>query len=416
MGINAKIADKKQFTAKTLTNEIQTKHEEQKRQRAIYGVVIPKYQFEFFFDDLGVIMDATRLLLVFIMNAANYNGVDRQKLEGFIKDVITRFFSISPEKFEEELSNISSRAMTDEDMHDATAIESSMNRNRSVANGRKPDLLRGVLDRGRNGKSANVDSDGVGISGSKETTPDISSAMEEDADGTVEGSLGNTEMADSNEDNWIHLPEAGSSNKAKSLTLDLPRNEPFRRETYNLYCNATIYCFFRMFYILYERLLQVKRNERQVAQEIRRAKMPKPADDIQLIEKKPEDFFDNAPPDANYYVQLLNMCQDVMEQQMEMAQFEDVMRHFYLHCGWQLYGFEKLFSSLAKFAHSVASADAKEKTMDIMQLFYKDRDREETTHQVEINYRKQVEKLVKDGDLYRIDFVSRALNKTILSI
>lgn len=413
MGINARAADKKQFMAKTLNSEIHTKYEEQRQHRGLSGVVMPKYQFEYFFEDNAVVLDACRLLVVFIMTATNYNGADRQKLEMFIKDFVTRFFDIPQEKFEEDMSIISTRLINDEERQETGAAfaEPASGRNRPTTTVKKTDLLRGVLDRSRVIKHVNNDSEGTGFSGSKETTPEVSSAMEEDADGTIEGSTENADTRDPNEDNWVQLPEAGRAHQAISLARDIPRNEPYGRETYSLYCSTTIYCFFRMFQILYERLLQVKKNENQVGEYIRIAKIAKPADAMQLIDKRPEDFFADTSSNANYYKQLLDLCQDVMEQQLEMAQFEEVLRHFYLHCGWQLYGFDRLLSTLARFAMGVVSNDAKEKTSDIMQLFYKDREKEETTHQAEISYRKQVEKLIKDGDVYRIEFVSTLLKQ-----
>ncbi|KAJ5124882.1 Histone deacetylase interacting [Penicillium bovifimosum] len=53
--------------------------------------------------------------------------------------------------------------------------------------------------------------------------------------------------------------------------------------------------------------------------------------------------------------------------------------------------------------HVMGPCRARDRISDIVNLFFKDRE-EETYHQ-EIQYRKQVERLVKDGDVYRITFV-----------
>ena len=408
MGINAKTADKRQFTPKTLTNEISTRYEEQRRQRRIPGISLTRHQLEYTFNDVDVILDASRLLLVYVSNAYVSNTADRHKLEVFVKNFTIMFFGITLEQFEAAISSISSRLLTQEQIHEAGIVsgEPSSARGRGVANGKKVDLLRGVL--GKNAKSLHHEGESIIPPGSIETTPDTTSAMEDDVDGATDGTFNTGEAPDS-EDNWTQHPGSGIARNTRPLLRDIPRNEPFRRETYSLYCGPSIYCFFRMFQILYERLSNIKQNENRVVQDVRRAKKLKAAADLQMLDRKPEDFFDHTDAGTSYYGQVLQMIQAVLEQRMDMGQFEEVMRHFYLHCGWQLYAFDKLFAALARFALGVVSNDAKDKSNDIAHLFYKDRGKEETTHQAEISYRKQVEKLVKDGDVYRIEFVSPIL-------
>jgi paired amphipathic helix protein Sin3a len=55
---------------------------------------------------------------------------------------------------------------------------------------------------------------------------------------------------------------------------------------------------------------------------------------------------------------------------------------------------------------SIFTGDSRDRSSDIANLFFKEREKEETTHHQEIQYRKQVERLVKDGDIYRITYVS----------
>ncbi|KAI9780031.1 MAG: Transcriptional regulatory protein sin3 [Peltula sp. TS41687] len=405
LGINAKTADKRNFATKTLVNEVHTRYEEQRRQRGLPGKLPSKYQLEYAFNDVGVILDACRLLIFFAASLTNTNGIDRQKLENVVKDFTTMFFDISAEKFEEAMSNIPTRPIDDEDMQDVMISgETSSTRGRAGANTKKNDLLRGVLDRSRNGKSVQNEADSSVAHGSKETTPDIISTVEDDVDDMTDAPPETTDAPDASEDTWVKHPLTGVLKSAKGPLRNIPRNEPYRREKYSLYCGTSIYCFFRMFQILYERLSHLKHNEKQVVEDVRRAKLTKPAADLSLLDKKPEAFFDRTDADANYYKQVLGMIQDVLDQRMEMTQFEELMRRFYLHCGWQLYSFDRLFNSLARLAINVMSNDTKDKSNDMIQLFYKNREKEDTTCLLEINYRKQVEKLVKDGDLYRIEF------------
>lgn len=64
-----------------------------------------------------------------------------------------------------------------------------------------------------------------------------------------------------------------------------------------------------------------------------------------------------------------------------------------------------MIAALLRFALQILVSDTKDKSLDIINLFYKDRKNSETTHQAELTYRKQVEKLIKDGDSFRIKYV-----------
>ena len=74
--------------------------------------------------------------------------------------------------------------------------------------------------------------------------------------------------------------------------------------------------------------------------------------------------------------------------------------------GWQLYTIDRLLSATNRFIINILGGDAKEKSTEIINLFYKDRDKGETTRTQERVYRKQVQKHVKEGEIYRIRYVS----------
>jgi paired amphipathic helix protein Sin3a len=91
---------------------------------------------------------------------------------------------------------------------------------------------------------------------------------------------------------------------------------------------------------------------------------------------------------------------------VDMVQIEETLRRYYLQCGWQLYSFDRLLTSLVRFSLLVVTNDSKDKSFDIYTLFKKDRVNDRTTHKMEITYRKAVEKYTKDADTYRITYVS----------
>jgi paired amphipathic helix protein Sin3a len=81
-----------------------------------------------------------------------------------------------------------------------------------------------------------------------------------------------------------------------------------------------------------------------------------------------------------------------------------------------MYSFDRLINSLVRFALVVVSSDSKDKSLDIYNLFKKDRVNDTTSHKNEISYRKAVEKLAKDADTYRITYVSHVCSNSPYSI
>ncbi len=261
--------------------------------------------------------------------------------------------------------------------------------------GKRDDLRRGVLDRAKGGRS-----EGGATPLSRATTPDNASRADDDMSEIADGSAEDVEAAN---ETWAEYPTGFTRYRNKDISL----NEPYRRSVFNLYGNTSIYCFLRMFVILYERLSKLKGSEIKVHDTVKRAMMGKPALDLGLTDKQPTDFFADVSPSANYYQQILGMLTDfIRNNDMDMSHIEETLRRYYLQCGWQLYSADKLLSALVRFAIGIMSSDSRDRSWEILQLFKKDRLKEETTYQEEMNYRKQAERMIKDGDTYKISYVS----------
>ncbi|KAH1625351.1 hypothetical protein KXX21_006781 [Aspergillus fumigatus] len=399
--IASKATDKKLFVAKHIQNEIQSKFEDARGLRKS-GFKVPRHQFEFTFDDPAVIIDATQLLLLFIdRNSAGF-GADPSKVMAFIKDFVPIFYGMDRDTFHMYMNEISSDAPSGEDGDDESlaAEDASTWRNRRGVNAKKMDLLRDVLER-RSEKANRSDKD-RNTPASRDGTPDAvlvpSTPVPEPA-----------EAFDVAELKWMEHPGQGNFNLQREYAL----NESYVKKVHHLYANLNIYCFFRTFEILYSRLLRIKMHEKDAHEHVRRALIPKPARDLGLIDKLPTDFFYDCDPKANLYQQIVRMCEEVIKGDMDASHLEETLRRYYLRSGYQLYNLEKMFAGIAKFAGSIFNGDSKDRSADIINLFFKERDREETTHNQEIQYRKQVERLVKDGDIYRITYNPQTKKTTV---
>lgn len=376
------------------------KSDEQKMQSIPKWDTLPKYQFLYDFDDEEVIMDCCHLILTYLRHAYNGNAVDQPRLENFIKTFFATFFDIDSDIFQQRMSDIYDTTPPNEEVEDDPlgVDDQGIMRGRRVITGRKGTLLRGVLER-QPGNSNLRDENGLPLS--EDTTPDVFS-VDEDIIASIETPTDAPVRPDSTEYRWMEHPTTGNTHNRQILNY----NEPFKRDNYNLYATANIYCFFRMFQMLYERFVNLKANEKEVHEYMQRSKLPKAAHELRLIEKKPIDMWLDVGPDADYYHQVVRMCGDAVKNELDSSALDDYLRQFYTRNGWQLFNYEKMVGALLRFALQILVSDNKDKSLDIINLFYKDRKDSETTHQSELTYRKQVERLGRDCDLFRIRYVS----------
>lgn len=398
-GISAKQNDKRQFQSKTLQNEVQAQFEEQKRARLSGNRSSPKYQFQHHFADEDVIFDAAKIVLIY---ADQHHAVDLPRLQPFLQEFVPLFFGFDLDTFQERMNaNFvpTSTPGEDEAEDGATSEDASSGVRGRRMDKDKRDLRRGVLDRGRSGKPRG-DKDDHSASHSRASTPGAASAtnLTDEQDLSDRSDEGSEPQAQT----WIHYyVDAQGVRKRR----EIKPNEPYRRKVFNLYGNLPIYCFFRMFTILYERLVKLKNSESGVREVVRRSREKKVAADLGMLDKDPSMFFADTSSNANYYVQMLGLFEELIRGEIDTQLIEDILRRFYLQTGWQLFSFERMLSSLTRFAIAIFTTDgAKDRNTDILEAFKKDRRKEHTTHADELTYRRQVEKYIKDSDVYRIAY------------
>ncbi|KAI4716895.1 hypothetical protein E4T48_06933 [Aureobasidium sp. EXF-10727] len=392
--VNAKQADKRQFQTKTLLGEVHTRYEETKRQRLAGQNPRNQPQMTFKFEDTSVIIDTSHLVLLY---AEQMHSTEFPRLTSFIREFIPLFFGLDFEWFGNQIrAKFGDTPHMDVGEDAISAFDDPINAKPRKPTTKKGDLLRGVLERGRKNRK----DDGSNTPLSRASTPDNASNVDEEMSDSV--NVVDDLKSDIALDTWASHPLAGNVHKDKELYL----NQPYSRTKFMLYGNATIYCFIRVFIFLYERLNNIKQAEADAHTTVDRAMAPKPATELGIIDKLPTDFFTDVSESSNFYRQILGMFEDLIKGDMDMAHIEETLRRYYLQCGWQLYSFDKLLGALVRFAIGMLGSESgKDKSWDILQLFRKDRAKDETSFQDEMNYRKQTEKYTKDLDIYGISFV-----------
>lgn len=405
MGISVKSQDKKFLAPRSMTELIRNKYEEQRRIRALQGSV-PRYQFAFVMDDQDVIVDAVRLAILYVMNVHQHNPQERDRIAEFLETFIPAFFGIRPETVRQRVSDIS-RNSPDDEAEDETPAELANGRSRRANGKMDQNLLRGVLERGRNGTRGRGQKENSVASGSKESTPDTGSPAEDD---DIAGDPMEVDSpSDAHSDKWLgRSPDAtvvaGSQPLKPKDDLELKADEPFVCESYSLYCNQTIFQFFSMFEILYRRLKAVKDSEAATAAEVKKIMAPKPAKDIGLLEER-DDWF-TKPSNDSYYNRALMVIEDFIIGEVEEVKYQDFLRTYYLKKGWALYTINEILKNICRYAATCSSTESKEKTPSIIQSFLANRSKNETTYNQEIDLRKKVEKIVgdRDSDMYLIKY------------
>ncbi|KAL6892623.1 hypothetical protein HDV57DRAFT_482521, partial [Trichoderma longibrachiatum] len=409
MGILVKSTDKRNLTAKHLVDVIKTKHEEQRRERILKGKA-PRHQFVWDFKDKEVVLDLLRLMMLYSMHNGQHSGQEKERILDFFETFVPTFFDLPEDVVQERIPKMQPDS-GEEEIEDQTPAE--LTNGRSRRNGKKGDLLRGVLDPGRNGSKPRTQKEDSAASGSKETTPEVGSANEE-------------EMADANDDTavpevsnerWMPtIPKpvvvGDSDNALLDADGELKADGFFTRPWYNFFCNQTIFVFFSIFQTLYSRLLDIKDSKEAVAAEIERLNKPKPARDLGFTENH-MTFFDANEEPAKFWPKTLELIEDYITGDVDENRYQDVMRHYYLKNGWKLYTIQDLLKTLCRLALTCKSLDAKEKTPDLIQQYLINREREETSYQTEISARKFAEKCVKDGDLFVICWFPQKSEATV---
>lgn len=401
MGLSVKSNDKRTLSAKHLIDLIKTKHEEQKRSKAASGPVT-RFQFLWDFKDKDVILDLLRFMCLYATNSGQHGNTEKERILDFFEMFIPQFFELPEDKVQEKLASID-RDSSDEGGDDVAPAELSNGRSGGRKKARS-DLLRAALDPGRNNSKSRTQKEGSNASGSKETTPDVMSGNEEEMPDAPDEGSGSI----SSDDHWLSaaniLPTITAGPNILDKDGELRHDGYFRRPWYNFFCNQTLYVFFSIMHTLYSRLKEVKENVESVRTEIEREKMNKPAKQLGLVNDEPKWF--KGCTEQEYWGRTVELIEKFIDQEdMDENNYQDILRRYFLKNGWKLYTIQDLLKTLCRLALVCNNSDSKEKTSELYTHYFKNRQNEETSFQVEIKSRKFAEKCIKDGEMFLIRWV-----------
>lgn len=406
-----KTNDKKLFTIKNLVSEIQTRHAEQVMGVVTHNIPMPHFQFTYSFADLDVVLDAVNLLTCYVGNSSASSSQDRQKLENFITTFFPLFFGFSS-KLLQEPERLLEDGQLEQASTDQASGKTSLARARRTGpqHGQKNGLLRDVLDPNKHTRSNDPD-DMVDTPGSESATPS-SPGDDSTSVRTISRSASTSPLPTL--ERWTE--SLGSSRRIADGQPALSQRS-VKRSDYNLYATPTIYGLFRLFQILYFRLLKIKSKELQVREDVNRRMRHKPANDLRLITRgQPETYFSKIGPGATFYPQMLRMIEELVVGTTDASFVEDCLREFYIEDGWRLYTIDKLLLAITRQIIAIVGPEPKEKSGELISLWRQDREKgDHTSYEAEIAYRKYAESFSgnESGQLFRITWATTRNEATI---
>lgn len=363
-GLTFKQTDKKNLTTRQLISEIITVKTEQTNKRLNPLTPKPKDQLVYYVKDNDVLVDMYKLVLIFLEHSNSYSHNDRERMIPFFRTFLILIFSLP-----EDLLDVPEKNEEEEENADSTADSTSIGKRSREDTDHLKDLL-------KKSKHARIEKQ------REEEKNDEEKSKEEEAFEEIEkaGEL------------WLRHINA-------SNTGDLFEQRP--RHTFNLFANSTVYVFFRLINILYERLKEVKSYEVVVSKEIAGNRGVQFAKDLELYDKRLEEMGLEFDKD-DCYGQLLKLIEKLIEGDLEHQWYEESIRQAYRNRAYKLYTVDKVLQAIVKHIHTIVS-DVK--SSDVLVLFERDRLQSMSNVKEQILYRMRVNSVLgSDENMFRIEW------------
>ncbi|KAI8976142.1 hypothetical protein BDB01DRAFT_853430 [Pilobolus umbonatus] len=439
-GITFKSNDRKAMAPKALVSEIEGLQQEKKIKDGEKSVHTKEsYQFRFFFDDVELFKDVTRVIYSFIDRQTGYTSSDREKIRTFIctfiplcfqvEDVVPEDVAIYAEEVEED------EIPDDEDDNNSTNTDESESdigrspRKRSMSpSSRKKggrgsrnhhedehtmDLLRDVLTKNQNALDINNnDHESRSPSLTREEF-DGSNSPSDDFQNNVDKS-GMEDIAMTQEtydENGVASPTTAEDvDGFKLFTAAAVAIAPDvkKRILYSFFCNTTFYCFFRLYEMLYARLQKLKELDAKMKANPHMGKrVNKAAIDLGLYSNR----FDDVDVSNGYYQAVLEMIDRFFDGDIDQQIFEEHSRYIFVTDAYLIFTIDKLVHQMVK---QIQAITVDPKSVELIRLFRADKGVESMSPRILSVYRLRAEDILgSDENLYKINFDNNACSMTI---
>ncbi|RXW19123.1 hypothetical protein EST38_g6730 [Candolleomyces aberdarensis] len=452
-GISFKTNDKKNITSKCFVQDIEAIQEQQVKDWEDENGGRPSasaksfakrsigHQLEYAFADTSVLLDSLKLVYSFLdRSQVQYSPQERRTVEKFLRAFIPRLCHFPEAEFNAACGHLEGApsahgggaAATEEEAHEGTGDGSRSGRrsngsSTSQANGhsngvpasdlrkkllktaqekasRKDAAATATTTGGATTAGSNTRGSNSGI-GSRAATPspvteNASRFAQLDEDGRVIPDV------------WIkEAPVASGSAEAGGGNDGSETADPVKP----FFANTTFYTLLRLLQLLYSRLLMCKEIGADLAAKKHAPLLANetalelglvdPSGPSVVLQQSMEALGERpgSEPTPNVvYLYLLNACEKMFDNEMDLATFEEHMRWFFGTTAYHLFTLDKLIAALIKQVQIVLSDHKCQELWTLLQLV---QGSEHVTKQDIVRYRRSAEKHVAENDhFYRIQW------------
>lgn len=200
----------------------------------------------------------------------------------------------------------------------------------------------------------------------------------------------------------LSLPEPAKPGELWIQTEQPPEPPEMPRDRFHMFCNTTIYVFFRHLRTLYERLHEVKQMNSTVAAELAARRVPAFAHDLHLVSHQLEELAVEIDGTRDCYKQVLLLAERLLDGDVEHQWFEELLRQGYSNRAYKCYTLDKVVQLMVKHMHTVLTD---QKTLEIVTLFEHDRSLGAALAREQILYRMQVRLLMaSDENMFKLTY------------
>ncbi|TPX30813.1 hypothetical protein SmJEL517_g05719 [Synchytrium microbalum] len=382
-GITFKTSDKKSMTSRQFFNEIENEYKKRTDARP--------FQFEYYFPDSGVHRDIVRLIARLITRQAKLSSLADDEvlsMRTFYKHTLAQFFLMDDLDIEEEYENDSSDS--DDDTHSKRHSNntgggpgsSNSGARDSPAPPTSSSLRKAVLT--RRAPKSRKGGDGMDLDSDSETQRGGS------AQGGATGS-GNDEMMDVTVPDVLNGSSTSTSRRnRKDGGMMNGFDSSHKRRTYPFFTNEPFYSFFRLYQLLYSRLLKMKELSRELeAHPPRSEQFNMVAVELGLQARPPEVI----PEHRDRFDELMRMVLNMLAAKMDASDYEDKVRHMYQTSAYPMYTIDKVCLAMAKQIQHITNDST---CMELIKLYEKYAQMPTLPSRQEIMYRISAEQLCQE--------------------
>ncbi|KZP17508.1 hypothetical protein FIBSPDRAFT_911970 [Athelia psychrophila] len=395
-GITFKAADKKAISTKSFVSQIEAARDEQMAKRAslidpLFARTRPRHHLEFAVEDESVLQDALKLTFSFLDRTTHQIGsAERKKIESMLRGFVPTFFMLDTDKFNQAFTVIipdNDSDASDEVSSVVDEAEASSGASGGSRNGRSH-RKNGVASGGGDLRKKLLKSEQAKSTGRKTRAQEAASPS-----ASRQGTPPTVEMMP------VDVEDAASKAGDASQSRRAPRKNIF-------FGNTTCYVLLRLLELLYVRLYLIKSLSYDTSS-AGTARSKATQSSFQSRSNK-----DKGQVSEHYYELMLESCERLFENDLEVQAFEDQMRcMFGIKEAYKLFTIDKLIGAIIKQVQTVLSDS---KSSELLELLKKERTHGTLTTQDQINSRQNAERVIgPDENLFRIDWLSDSKSITV---